>query len=105
WLSVPGEGTRRVPRWVAPIQVLCDLLMVTGVVFATGGHESYFITLYLLVILVASILFTRVGAFVVAGVSFVLLGGLVELTYFDKLPRTATGMPPGPSVLSWLGGN
>ena len=105
WLSVPAEHARRVPRWVAPIQIFCDLLMVTGVVFATGGHESYFITLYLLVILVASILFTRAGAFLVAGVSYVLLTGLVALTYFDKLPRTATGMPAGPSLLSWLGNN
>ena len=105
WLSVPEERARRVPRWVAPIQILCDLLMVTGVVFATGGHESYFITLYLLVILVASILFSRAGAFLVAGVSYLLLTGLVELTYYDKLPRTATGMPAGPSLLSWLGNN
>src|SRR5208282_6308661 len=100
WLSVPGEGTRRVPRWVAPIQVLCDLLMVTGVVFATGGHESYFITLYLLVILVASLLFTRAGAFLVAVASFALLAGLVELAYYDKVPRTAMTMPSGPSLLS-----
>ena len=104
-LAVPRERARRVPQWVGPIQIVCDLLMVTGVVFATGGHESYFITLYLLVILVASILFTRAGAFLVAGLGFVLLGGLVELTYYDKLPRTATGMPAGPSVLSWLGNN
>ena len=105
WLSTPRERPRRVPRWVAPIQILCDLLMVTGVVFATGGHESYFITLYLLVILVASMLFTRAGAFAVAGLSFVFLGALVELTYYDKLPRTALGMPSGPSLLSWLGNN
>jgi len=105
WLAVPKARARRVPSWVGPIQIVCDLLMVTGVVFATGGHESYFITLYLLVILVASILFTRAGAFLVAGVSFVLLGGLVELTYYDKLPRTASAMPSGPSLLSWLGNN
>ena len=103
--SVPADRARRVPRWIAPIQIFCDLLMITGVVFATGGHESYFITLYLLVILVASILFSRPGAFIVAGVSYVLLAALVELTYFDKIPRTATGMPSGPSLLSWLGNN
>ncbi len=102
-LAVPRERARPVPRWVGPIQIFCDLLMVTGVVFATGGHESYFITLYILVILVASILFTRLGAFLVAVVSSLLLAGLVELTYYDKLPRTATGMPSGPSLLSWLG--
>ena len=105
WISIPREPARRLPRWVAPIQILCDLLMVSGVVFATGGHESYFITLYLLLILVASMLFTRAGAFLVAGMSFVLLGGLVELTFYDKLPRTAVAMPSGPSLLSWLGNN
>ena len=96
---------RRIPRWVAPLEIVSDLVVVTGVVFATGGHESYFITLYLLVILVASILFTRGGAFLVAGVSFILLGLLVELTYFDKLPRTASTMPSGPALLSWLANN
>jgi two-component system sensor histidine kinase PilS (NtrC family) len=102
-LSFPEP--RPIPRWVAPLEVVSDLLMVTGVVFATGGHESYFITLYLLVILVASMLFTRGGAFLVAGVSFILLGGLVELTYYERLPRTATAMPSGPSLLSWLANN
>ncbi|HUJ40831.1 MAG TPA: ATP-binding protein [Candidatus Acidoferrales bacterium] len=104
-LSVPVERARHVPRWVAAVQICSDLLMITGVVFATGGHESYFITLYLLVILVASILFTRAGAFLVAAAGFVLLAALVGLTYFDKLPRTAGSMPPGPSLLSWLGYN
>jgi len=103
--SLSFPVARPIPRWVAPLGVVSDLLVVTGVVFATGGHESYFITLYLLVILVASILFTRGGAFLVAGFSFVLLGGLVELTYFDKLPRTATAMPSGPLLLSWLANN
>ena len=96
---------RPIPRWVAPLEVVSDLVVVTGVVFATGGHESYFITLYLLVILVASMFFSRGGAFLVAGVSFVLLGALVELTYFEKLPRTASSMPSGPALLSWLANN
>ena len=79
--------------WHAPLQMGCDLLLVTGIVYATGGHESYFISLYLLAILMASVLFSRRGVFVTAGVSFVLLGAMVELTYYDVLPRTATAMP------------
>lgn len=90
------------PRWLAPVQVMCDLLMTTGVVFVTGGHESYFISLYLLAILISSILFSRRGAFVVAGVSFVLLGTLVELTYYDKIPRTAVALPSPPALQSWI---
>jgi two-component system sensor histidine kinase PilS (NtrC family) len=104
-LAFSSGGVRTVPRWAAPVQVFSDLLMVTGVVFATGGHESYFITLYLLLILVASILFTRAGSFLVAATSFVLLGGLVDLTYYEKLPRTAVVMPPALSLLFWLGSN
>lgn len=91
-----------VPRWLPPVQMLCDLLMTTGVVFVTGGHESYFISLYLLAILISSILFTRRGTFVVAGVSFVLLGTLVELTYYDKIPRTAAALPSAPALQSWI---
>lgn len=90
------------PRWLAPVQVMCDLMMTTGLVFVTGGHESYFISLYLLAILISSVLFTRRGAFVVAGVSFVLLGTLVELSYYDKIPRTAVTLPSEPALQSWL---
>ena len=63
--------------------------MVTGLVYVTGGHDSYFISLYLLAIIVASILFSRRATFMVAGFSFILLGGLVELMYYNVLPRTA----------------
>src|SRR5579872_2739682 len=77
-------------KWHAPLEVICDLLMVTGLVYVTGGHESYFISLYLLVIIVASILFSRRTTFLIAGLSFVLLGGMVELTFYEVLPRTAS---------------
>ena len=68
-------------RWHAPLQMVCDLLLVTGLVYVTGGHESYFISLYLLAIIVAAILFNPRGAFMVAGFSFALLATVVELTY------------------------
>ena len=77
-------------RWHAPLQMICDLLMVTGVVYTTGAQDSYFISLYLLAIIMASVLFSRRGAFIVAGLSFVLLGGVVELTYYGVFPRTAS---------------
>ncbi len=73
-------------RWHAPLEIVCDLVMVTGLVYVTGGQESYFISLYLLAIIVASILFSRRATFLVAGLSFVLLGGMVELMYYNVLP-------------------
>ena len=32
-------------RWHAPLQISCDLLMITGVVYTTGGQDSYFVSL------------------------------------------------------------
>jgi two-component system sensor histidine kinase PilS (NtrC family) len=101
----PAENLDPLPRWVAPLQVLCDLLMTTGIVFVTGGHESYFISLYILNIIIASVLFKRRGAFLVAGSSFVLLGTLVELIYYDKLPRTAVALPTAAALQTWLVNN
>ena len=89
-------------RWHAPLEVICDLLMVTGLVYVTGEHESYFISLYLLAIIVASILFSRRTTFLVAGLSFTLLGSLVELTYYGFIPRTAVGTPSLESLQIWI---
>lgn len=80
-------------RWHAWIQGFLDLLTVTALVYVTGGHDSYFLFLYLLAILIAGVVLTRKGAFVFAGLSFVLLGVVVELTYYGILPRTAASMP------------
>jgi two-component system sensor histidine kinase PilS (NtrC family) len=92
-------------RWHAPLQVICDAVMISALVYATGGHESYFISLYLLVIIVASILFTRKGAFLTAGFSFVLLGAMVELVYYGRLPRTAAAMPNEEILQLWIFSN
>jgi two-component system sensor histidine kinase PilS (NtrC family) len=92
-------------RWHAPLQMVLDLAIITGVVYASGAQDSYFVSLYLLAILMGSILFSRRGAFLVAGISFVLLGCVVELTYYQIIPR-ATASMPGPRALeSWLASN
>src|SRR5579863_2769113 len=40
----------------APLQIVLDLLMITGIVYSSGAQDSYFISLYLLAILMGSIL-------------------------------------------------
>jgi two-component system sensor histidine kinase PilS (NtrC family) len=92
-------------RWHAPLQIACDLLLVTGVVYSTGMQDSYFVSLYLLAILMASVLFSRRGVFVVAGFGFVLLGGALELISYGVVPRTATSMPTLRVLDSWLASN
>src|SRR5580693_7423333 len=67
--------------WHGGLQVACDVVMISALVYATGLQDSYFISLYLLVIIVASILFSRRVAFGVAAISLIVLGGLTTLAY------------------------
>jgi two-component system, NtrC family, sensor histidine kinase PilS len=89
----------------APLQIICDLLIITGVVYTTGAQDSYFISLYLLAILMASVLFSRRGVFLVAGASFALLAGVIELAHYGLLPRTANSAPVQTALDSWLASN
>jgi two-component system sensor histidine kinase PilS (NtrC family) len=68
------------------LQIIADLAVVTGVIYLTGGIESYFVFLYPLVIVMASVLLPRAGAYITAGTAFVLFGGVVELAFFGKIP-------------------
>jgi len=92
-------------RWHASLQVTLDLIIITGVVYSSGGQDSYFVSLYLLAILMGSILFSRRGALLVAGLSFVLIGCVVELMFYGVIPRTATSAPAARTLESWLGVN
>jgi two-component system, NtrC family, sensor histidine kinase PilS len=92
-------------RWHPHLQVVCDLVIVTGVVYATGGQDSYFLSLYLLVILMSSVLFSRRGAFLVASGSFVLLGTVIELMFYGAIPRTANSAPSARGLEFWLASN
>jgi len=88
--------------WHGPVQLICDLLLVTGLIYLTGTQDSYFIWLYPLAIIVASILFSREATFIVAGLSFILLGGLAELIYYNVLPRTQIAVPSGRQLQTWI---
>jgi len=89
-------------RWHGPTQVACDVLMISALVYATGLQESYFISLYLLVIIVASILFSRNVAFATAAVCVALLGTLTLLSYEGKIPRTYVGSPTSELLRLWF---
>src|SRR6202521_5559197 len=83
---------RWVPQanWHGGLQVASDVVMISALVYATGLPESYFISLYLLVIIVASILFSRRVAFATAALCLAFLGGMTALAYTGKIPRTFT---------------
>jgi two-component system, NtrC family, sensor histidine kinase PilS len=80
-------------RVQAVLQVATDLLLVTLLVYITGGVDSSLNFLYPLVIIVASILLSRRWAYVIAGLAFVCYGTLLELCYFHVLPSYSATRP------------
>src|ERR1700730_2291842 len=89
-------------NWFGVVQVLCDVFMITGIVYATGLQDSNFSSLYLLVIIVASILFTRRASFLFAGLCLVLLGAMTWLSYTGAIPKTWIGTPSIESLRIWF---
>jgi len=65
----------------AYLQIFSDIVIITAIVHVTGDLESNYFSLYLVTIILASILLTRGRAFLVAGVSFVFMGGMIEFVY------------------------
>ncbi len=75
------------------LQVVTDLLMVTLVVYATGGVDSSLNFLYPLVIIVACVLLPRLWAYLTAALAFILYGTILELTYFEIVPSYSSTHP------------
>jgi len=89
-------------RWHGGLQVAGDVVMISLLVYSTGLQESYFISLYLLVIIVASILFSKRIAFLTAAICFLLLAAITVLAYVERIPRTYAALPGQATLSSWL---
>lgn len=92
-------------RWLQPLQLTFDLAVITAMVYASGAWDSYFISLYLLVILMGSLSFARRGVFALAGFSFVLLASIVELSYYGWIPHGSGPLPDARTLETWLASN
>jgi two-component system sensor histidine kinase PilS (NtrC family) len=91
-LAWPFTAAHR--RELAYVQVLGDLLIVTGIVHSTGGIESNFSFLYLISIISASIILFRRGGLMAATVASVLYGALVQALYLGAIrPYPSTAQP------------
>ena len=88
--------------WHGGLQVVCDIAVITGVVYTTGIQDSYFISLYLLAIIVGSILFSRKGTFLTAGASLVSLFVLEILVYLRKLPPAGATLGSKGAIAVWF---
>jgi two-component system sensor histidine kinase PilS (NtrC family) len=70
-------GKTPAPRRIAWFVSLLDVVIATAVVAATGGVRSIFIFLYVLSVVAACVLLSRLGGLVMAAASTVLYAGLV----------------------------
>lgn len=90
---------RRLPaRFSAYLQILGDLGIVTVLVYSSGGPDSVFTFLYLVVIGTAAFLLYRPGAAFTASVAAILYGSVVELVAYGALP-----VPSLPALSDWGG--
>lgn len=69
----------------AYLQIGIDTLVVTAIIFLTGSFSSIFTFLYLIVIICASMFFSRKGAFIIAGLCCLEYGIMVDLEYYQVI--------------------
>jgi two-component system sensor histidine kinase PilS (NtrC family) len=89
-------------RWHGAVQVVSDVAIVSALVYATGLQDSYFISLYLLVIIVASILFSRGLAFATAAVCAAVLVTLTALAHAGRIPPTYISVYTAEGLRFWF---
>jgi two-component system sensor histidine kinase PilS (NtrC family) len=72
-------------------QALCDVLLITGLVYATGGIQSIYAVFYTIVIIYSVIFLGRRGGLIIASASGIVYGGLLDLEYYKiMIPSYAT---------------
>ena len=67
------------------LQIVSDTLLVTGLIFLTGGFSSIFSFLYILVIIYASMVIFRRGGMVIAVLCSIEYGVMVDLQYYGLI--------------------
>jgi two-component system sensor histidine kinase PilS (NtrC family) len=72
-------------------QATCDVLLITGLVYATGGIQSIYAVFYTMVIIYSVIFLGRRGGLIIASACGIFYGGLLDLEYYKVLiPHYAT---------------
>ncbi len=106
--SLLAMATIRVldPGANAVLQLLGDLVVVTGLVWVSGGPDSSFTFLYLAVVLSGTLLFGRGGGLVTAGLASVFYAVLLQLMQSGTVsaPRSDE-LPPRLWTRGQLAGN
>lgn len=90
WYAISLFYVLLLPLWresgtQARLQVVTDLVFANALIYLTGGIDTSFNFLNPLIIIMASILLSRTWAYLSALLSFILFGGILELSYFDLI--------------------
>jgi len=72
-------------RFLCYLQLIGDILVETGVIYISGGIESPFAFLFILSIIASSIILYRRGGYIIASLSSILYGTLVNLEFYNIL--------------------
>jgi two-component system, NtrC family, sensor histidine kinase PilS len=67
------------------VQTLCDVLLITGLVFITGGIRSIYSVFYPLVIIYSVLFLSRGGGLIIASACSILYGLLLDLEYYQVI--------------------
>jgi two-component system sensor histidine kinase PilS (NtrC family) len=67
------------------IQAICDVTLITILVYVTGGVESVYSVLYPLVIIYSALFLAKKGGVIIASASSILYGLLLDLEYYSVI--------------------
>ncbi len=67
------------------IQTICDVALITVLVYVTGGIQSIYSVLYPLVIIYSALFLAKKGGIIVASASGILYGLLLDLEYYGVI--------------------
>lgn len=88
---------------LAYLQLLVDTVLVTAIIYVTGGIESIFSFLYILTIINASIILYRKGGMIAASSSSIFYGLLIDLHYYRVIePMGSRLASPGEYQASYI---
>ena len=71
---------------LAYFQTIADTIIVTSIIFVTGSYDSIFTFFYLVVIIYTSMLLLQKGSLIIATISCLQYGILIELEYYKVIP-------------------
>ncbi len=76
------------------VQIFFDLLIITALVYISGGLDNSFYFLYVFEIIAASIILSKRAAYITAALSAVFFGFLLDFMFYGLIPHvSSTALP------------